>query len=150
MAAINAAHINTSAIISIIIVPKNVPMVPKILLRPSPVPPHPTHPIVHSKVISISFAIVTTVFFPSVEVAILFPGLPKRVNCPLLVVAWFCGVIITERTISPNDNVSAIIAGTKQSHINSLILNVSSQSHIFPISSLPATKCRVKRGENMA
>lgn len=89
LAAINADHINTSAMISIMIVQKNVPIVPKILLRPSPVPPHPTHPIVHSKVISISFAIVTTVFFPSVEVAILFPGLPKRVNCPLLVVVRF-------------------------------------------------------------
>lgn len=52
--------------------------------------------------------------------------------------------------ISQNERVSHTIAGTKASHINSLILKLSESSHHHAIRLDPATNRNVKRGENTA
>jgi hypothetical protein len=49
--------------------------------------------------------------------------------------------------MSPNESESPTIAGTKQSHTNSLIVNVSLFSHIIAD---PATNWNVNSGENIA
>lgn len=86
-------------------------------------------------------------------VTILFSGFPKSVRVhsfppsvqPFATLS--VAPVIALMTTSPNESESPTTAGTKQSQINSLRLKSSMFSQR---SSLPATKCSVKSGENIA